>query len=172
MTGTALGGIAEASQPALCAHPECSTAWYRLSVPNRSTTEVYLRAGWVGGRGFPGFTANPQRTFGPSWSVRLLAAPRSVGPAVFLGSPPTHHPIYLLKHIAKDLRATMSSAKMATQPKSSLRPTRDRQQHSTTPTNRAHQQRAALPMQVNHSVVSPCMVCRCALCDVQSDRPR
>ena len=27
---------------------------------------------------------------GPSWSVRLLAAPRSVGPAVFQGSPPTH----------------------------------------------------------------------------------
>ena len=38
----------------------------------------------------PGLTANPQRTFGPSWSVRLLAAPRSLGPAVFLGSPPTH----------------------------------------------------------------------------------
>ena len=27
--------------------------------------------------------------FGPSWSVRLLAAPHSMGPAVFLGSPPT-----------------------------------------------------------------------------------
>ena len=41
-------------------------------------------------RGFPGLTANPQHMLGPSWSVRLLAAPHSVGPAVFLGSPPTH----------------------------------------------------------------------------------
>ena len=40
--------------------------------------------------GFPGLTANPQYSFGPSWSVRLMAAPRSVGPALFLGSPPTH----------------------------------------------------------------------------------
>ena len=38
---------------------------------------------------FPGLTANPQRKLGPSCSVRLLAAPRSVGPALFLGSPPT-----------------------------------------------------------------------------------
>ena len=38
---------------------------------------------------FPRLTANPQHTLGPSWSVRLLAAPHSVGPAVFLGSPPT-----------------------------------------------------------------------------------
>ena len=36
------------------------------------------------------YLQNPQRTSGPSWSVRLLAAPRSMGPAVFLGSPPTH----------------------------------------------------------------------------------
>ena len=52
--------------PALRAHPECSTAWYRRRVPNRSTTKT-PRAGWVGG-----------------W----------VG-AVFPGSPPTHHPINL-----------------------------------------------------------------------------
>ena len=49
------------------------------------------RSSQYGTRGFPGFTANPQHTFGPSWSVRLLAAPRSMGPAVFLGSPPTHN---------------------------------------------------------------------------------
>ena len=36
---------------------------------------------------FPGSPRNPQHIFGPSWSVRLLAAPRSMGPAVFLGSP-------------------------------------------------------------------------------------
>ena len=32
----------------------------------------------------------PTSTFGPSWSVRHLAASRSMGPAVFLGSPLTH----------------------------------------------------------------------------------
>ena len=47
--------------------------------------------GTVDSGGFPGFTANPQHTCGPSWSVRLPATPRSVGPAVFLGSPPTHN---------------------------------------------------------------------------------
>ena len=46
------------------------------------------RSSQYGTRGFPGLTANPQHTFGPSWSVRLLVAPRSMGPAVFLGSPP------------------------------------------------------------------------------------
>ena len=40
---------------------------------------------------FPGLTANPQHTRSPSWSVRLLAAPRSVGSAVFLGLPPTRN---------------------------------------------------------------------------------
>ena len=49
------------------------------------------RSSQCGTRGFPGLTANPQHMLGPSWSVRLLAAPRSVGPAVFLGSPPTHN---------------------------------------------------------------------------------
>ena len=34
---------------------------------------------------------NCNSTLGPSWSMGLLADPRSVGPAVFLGSPPTHH---------------------------------------------------------------------------------
>ena len=41
--------------------------------------------------GFPGLAANPNTHFGPSWSVRHLAASRSVGPAVFLGSPPTRN---------------------------------------------------------------------------------
>ena len=45
------------------------------------------RSSQYGTRGFPGLTANPQHMFGPSWSVRHLAAPRSMGPAVFLGSP-------------------------------------------------------------------------------------
>ena len=47
------------------------------------------RSSQCGTRGFPGLTANPQPMLGPSWSLRLLAAPRSVGPAVFMGSPPT-----------------------------------------------------------------------------------
>ena len=33
--------------------------------------------------GLEGHGINPQHTFGPSWSVRFLAAPRSMGPAVF-----------------------------------------------------------------------------------------
>ena len=49
------------------------------------------RSSQCGTHGFLGPTANPQHIFGPSWSVRLLAAPRSMGPAVFLGSPPTHN---------------------------------------------------------------------------------
>ena len=98
----------------------------------------------------------PQHTFGPSWSVRLPAAPRSVGPAVFMGSPPTHSHKSALTH-CEDIRHSMSSAKMPTQPQSTPRPTRDKPHHSTTPTNRAHQQRAAPPMQVNHSVVFPSM---------------
>ena len=49
------------------------------------------RSSQCGTRGFPWFTANPQHTFGPSWSVRRMAAPRSMGPAVFLGSPPTRN---------------------------------------------------------------------------------
>ena len=63
--------------------PEPQHTWHDQNSP---------RAGWVGGLGFPGLTANPQHTFDPSWSVRLLAAPRSMGPAVFLGSPPTRNP--------------------------------------------------------------------------------
>ena len=128
LPSTALGGIAEASQSRAPRAPECSTAWYRRSVPSRSTTKAHSHAGWVGGRDFPGLTANPnthlvppgvcgsrpllavwdprfsrahhqpQHTFGPSWSVRHLAAPRSVGPAVFLGSPPTHSHKSALTH--------------------------------------------------------------------------
>ena len=79
------------------------------------------RSSQCGTRGFLGLTANPHHSlvppgvlrhlaaprsvgpavysglppthhsFGPSWSVRLLAAPRSVGPAVYSGLPPTHH---------------------------------------------------------------------------------
>ena len=45
--------------------------------------------------------ANPQHTFGPSWSVWRMAAPRSVGPAVFSGSPPTHTSIKLPQHNAE-----------------------------------------------------------------------
>ena len=45
----------------------------------------------------PGLTANPQHTLGPSWSMRLLPAPRSVGPAVFLGSPPIRNALLFKK---------------------------------------------------------------------------
>ena len=44
---------------------------------------VHGRSSQYGTRRFPGLTANPQHTFGPSWSVRRMAAPRSAGPAVF-----------------------------------------------------------------------------------------
>ena len=44
---------------------------------------------------------------------------------------------------------------MPTQPKSTPRSTRDKPHHNSTPTSRAHQQRAAPPMQANHSVVIP-----------------
>ena len=69
--------------PGLSANPK-NTFWSLLecAAPGRFSQ--------CGTHGFPGLTANPQRIFGPSWSVRLLAAPRSVGPAVFPGSPPTH----------------------------------------------------------------------------------
>ena len=39
------------------------------------------RSAQCGTHVFPGLTANPQHTLGP-WSVRPLAAPRNVGPAV------------------------------------------------------------------------------------------
>ena len=38
---------------------------------------------------FSRLNAARQHTFGPSWSVRPMAAPRSVGPAVYSGLPPT-----------------------------------------------------------------------------------
>ena len=47
------------------------------------------RSSQCGTRGFLGLTANPQHTFGPSWSVRHHGRPSSVGPAIFSGSPPT-----------------------------------------------------------------------------------
>ena len=37
--------------------------------------------------------ANPRHTLGPSCSVRLQAAPHSVGPTVFLGSPANPHTV-------------------------------------------------------------------------------
>ena len=39
----------------------------------------------------PVLTANPQHTLGLSWSVRLSAAPQSVGNSIFVGSPPTRN---------------------------------------------------------------------------------
>ena len=38
----------------------------------------------------------PATHIGSSWSVRLLAAPYSVEPAVFPGSPPTHSTVKML----------------------------------------------------------------------------
>ena len=55
-----------------------------ISPHNRSSAQG-PRPSWSA----PGLTANPQHTLDPSWSVRLLAAPRRVRSAVFLGSPPT-----------------------------------------------------------------------------------
>ena len=49
------------------------------------------RPSQCGTRGFLEPTDNPQSTDGPSRSARLMAAPSSVGPAVFLGSAPTRH---------------------------------------------------------------------------------
>ena len=72
------------------------------------------RSSQYGTRGFPGLTANPQYTFGPSWSVRLLAAPRSMGPAVFTGSPPTHNRIFIwLNTSRKEIATQVLGAKMA-----------------------------------------------------------
>ena len=91
------------------------------------------------------------------WSLLECAAPAaplSVGPAVFLGSPPTHHPKYLFQHITKDLRAQVLSQNGNTTIVIAETDTRQTA-HSITPTNHAHQQRTALPMQVNHSVVFP-----------------
>ena len=64
--------------------------------PNLPLVEGLEGHGTVDSGGFPGLTANPQHTFGSSWSVRLLAAPHSVGPAVFLGSPPPTLNTYLV----------------------------------------------------------------------------
>ena len=54
----------------------------RVSTPSRSSQ--------CGTCGSPRLSANLQHTLGPCWSLRLLAAPHSVGTAVFLGLPPTH----------------------------------------------------------------------------------
>ena len=71
--------------------PCTPTARYRRSVPSETgqTTCASLQPDLKS-------TVSPERPeidrghHSPSWSVRHLAAPRSVGPAVFLGSPPTH----------------------------------------------------------------------------------
>ena len=76
---------------------QCGTRGFLGSPPNPTYIWSLLecaapgRSSQCGTLGFPGITANPQHTSGPSWSVRLLAAPRSVGPADFLGSPPTRN---------------------------------------------------------------------------------
>ena len=54
------------------------------------SVRLHGRSSQRGTRGFPGLTANPH-TFGPPGVCGSMAAPRSVGPAVFLGSPPTHN---------------------------------------------------------------------------------
>ena len=88
--------------PGVCGLPGRSSQYGTRGSPwahRQSSTHIWSllecaapgRSSQYGTRGFPGLTVNPQHTFGPSWSVRLLAAPRSVGPAVFPGSPPTHN---------------------------------------------------------------------------------
>ena len=73
-TNHGIAGASRSRQRSPQSHLECAA-------PGRSSQ--------CGTCGFPGLTTNPQRVFGPSWSVRLQAANRSMGPAVFLGSPPT-----------------------------------------------------------------------------------
>ena len=72
------------SSPASTGPGKYLNAWslpqWRLMAPSQCGT-----------RGFLGLTDNPQSTGSPSRSARLMAAPSSVGPAVFLGSPPTRH---------------------------------------------------------------------------------
>ena len=53
-----------------------------LKSSNASTLFNSLIVSWMA-TSFQRLTANPQRTFGPSWSVQLLAAPRSVGARFF-----------------------------------------------------------------------------------------
>ena len=64
--------------------------WRRRCDP-QETGKLHSRSSPCGTRGFPGLTAKPQHTLGPSWSVRLQAAPHRVGPAVFRGSPPSRN---------------------------------------------------------------------------------
>ena len=113
--------------------------WYRRSVPNRWATRAHPRAGWVGGRVFPGFTANPQHTFGPSWSVRRMPAPRSVGPAVFLGSPPTDYPHKLPQYSAKGITTQILGAKCQ------HKPIYTRSEHSQTRATKNASETRAIP---------------------------
>ena len=72
--------------------PPATHSWSLLecAAPGRSLQ--------CGTRGFPGLAAHPQRTLGPSWSVRLLAAPRNVGPRFsWACRPPTTHACSLLE---------------------------------------------------------------------------
>ena len=73
------------SSPASTGPGKYLNAWSLLesAAPGRSSQ--------CGTRGFLGLTDNPQSTGSPSRSARLMAAPSSVGPAVFLGSAPTRH---------------------------------------------------------------------------------
>ena len=57
------------------AYFECATAWYRRSVPNRSTTNVQPRSGWVGGRETRNTHLVPPGVCG-NWSLLAVWDPR------------------------------------------------------------------------------------------------
>ena len=66
-----------------------ATSYKRPDTPNLPLEGGLEGHGTVDSERFPGLNVDPQHVVGPSWSVRRLAAPHSVGPAIFLGSPPT-----------------------------------------------------------------------------------
>ena len=107
---------------------------------------------WVCGRGFLGFTANPQHTFGPSWigSWLLLAIwDQRFSWAHGQHTTPffcfnTSRKTFVHNVLTKNGYTAVVIAKTDT-----------RQTATQHHTNSAHQQRAALPMQVNHSWFFP-----------------
>ena len=100
-------------------------------------------------RGFPGLTANPQHTFGPSWSVRRMAAPRSMGPVVFLGSPPTHYTPKLPQYSAKGKTTQILGAKCQ------HKPICTRSKHSQTRATKNASETRAIPQKNNKYHTNP-----------------
>ena len=75
--------------PGVCGSWPLLAVWDRCFLGSPRTPQHALGPSWSVrllaaprsvGPRFTGLTANPQHALGPSWSVRLLAAPRSSGP--------------------------------------------------------------------------------------------